>query len=289
MGVEIRVCRFTPETDMTPLVEELRRRDLFYRVEGTETGVDLYTTDEDLPEVTQVLDGFGVRAPGNSGLAINRGAVMEFLAVAPVTYLTVILGIVGALIVGFRSEQWDWMSYLTYTKIQIFGAYIYMTPLTETYLQDHQWWRLVTPVFLHFGLLHITFNTVATIEFGRRLEVAAGPVWYLALLISLAVISNTAQYLWSQSALFGGLSGIAYGLFGAVSVLYWRTGLPIFRLPKGFQVMILVFLLLGPLGVFESLFGVAVADPAHFSGLIFGAFAGLLISFSNHLNRTVSE
>lgn len=277
MGVEIRVCRFAPETDLTPLTDELLRRGLAHRTERTEQSIDLYTSDEDLPQVNQLLDAFGVRSASGSTLALSRSAIAAFFSLAPITYLTVILGIIGAIIVGFRSEQWDWMPYLTYTKMQVVGAYIYMSPLTETFLEEHQWWRLITPAFLHFSLLHITFNTVAIIEFGRRLEVAARPGWYPALLVALAVASNTTQFMWSQSALFGGLSGVAYGLFGAVSVLYWRTGLPVFQLPKGFQIMILGFLLLGPLGVFELLFGVSVANPAHFSGLAFGALAGWII------------
>lgn len=277
--VEVRVCRFAPGVELTPLTRELELKKLSYRIDSTAEGQDLYTSDGDLAEVSQLLDSLGVSNRNSRSLALNKSAFLAYASLTPITYATILLGILGALIVSFRSPSWDWFAYFTYTQITEFGSYIKVTPMAETYLQDHQWWRLITPAFLHFGIFHITFNTVATLEFGRRIEVVTGRVSYLGLLLVLAAGSNTTQFLFSQSSNFGGLSGVAYGLFGAVSVLYWRTGMEVFHLPKGFQVMMLVMLLLGPLGVFEYLFGLHVADPAHFSGLIIGALAGLLLPY----------
>jgi GlpG protein len=86
----------------------------------------------------------------------------------------------------------------------------------------HQPWRLVTPIFLHFNMMHIVFNMLMLWQLGTPVERAIGSLRYLILVFVIAVPSNFAEYVWDIQKLnegvrvFGGMSGVVYGLFGYV-------------------------------------------------------------------------
>jgi GlpG protein len=89
-----------------------------------------------------------------------------------------------------------------------------------------QVWRLVTPIFLHFGILHILFNCWATIVEGTLIETHRGTFRLAILVLVSAVLSNLGQYFYMERAnpeglhLFGGLSGVGFALFGYL----WMKG-----------------------------------------------------------------
>jgi GlpG protein len=82
-----------------------------------------------------------------------------------------------------------------------------------------QVWRLFTPMFLHFGIIHILFNMLWLRDLGSIIEARKG--WRVLLLLAfvIAAVSNVAQFLMS-GPLFGGMSGVVYGLLGYV----WMQG-----------------------------------------------------------------
>ncbi len=83
-------------------------------------------------------------------------------------------------------------------------------------IRDGQFWRLVTPIFLHFGIPHIVFNLWAWYILGSIFEIRRGS-WRLALFVLITgVFSNVAQYQYTGYCFFGGMSGVIYGLFGYI-------------------------------------------------------------------------
>jgi GlpG protein len=138
-----------------------------------------------------------------------------------------------------------------------------------------QWWRLVTPIFIHFSVVHLLFNAAVVIEFGRRIERGAGSSFLLSLTLLIAIASNLAQFFVSHAALFGGLSGVAYGLFAYVAVRGRFDAAPDWRVNPSFSGVVVVTLVLMSSGITE-LFGLHLANAAHWVGLGLGGITALL-------------
>lgn len=161
------------------------------------------------------------------------------------------------------------------TIVDLRGAGGSLPTLLEL-LGQGQVWRWFTPMLLHFSVLHLAFNCAITIELGRRLERALGTAGFWLLVLALAGASNLCQYAFGAGPLFGGLSGVAYGLLGFILVMARRMpGMPLWQLPPGLSVGLLVFLVVFTTGVTEP-FGLFVANAAHWSGLIGGGLLAAL-------------
>jgi GlpG protein len=143
-------------------------------------------------------------------------------------------------------------------------------------LAQGQVWRWLGPVFIHFNLIHLLFNCTIVIELGRRLEHELG-AWRLWLVVAiLGIFSNLGQYAMSDSPVFGGLSGVAYGLLGFVLVMErLLRERDVWHLPPGLSGSLLFFLVLFSTGITEG-FGLFVANAAHWFGLLAGAATALL-------------
>lgn len=86
-------------------------------------------------------------------------------------------------------------------------------------IRQGQIWRLFTPMFVHFGPLHIFFNMLWLWSLGRMIETRRGTWRLLALVLTISALSNIGQYLYSGPT-FGGMSGVVYGLLGYI----WMQG-----------------------------------------------------------------
>lgn len=76
-------------------------------------------------------------------------------------------------------------------------------------------WRLVTPMFIHFGFFHLLFNMSWVLTFGPQIERNHGFATMLALVVLSELAGSIPQY-YATGPSFGGMSGVVYGLFGFV-------------------------------------------------------------------------
>ena len=87
-------------------------------------------------------------------------------------------------------------------------------------VQQGQVWRVLTPMFIHFGLPHLLFNMLWLLDLGTMIERRQSSRLLLALVLFIAATSNLAQYIWTGRPNFGGMSGVVYGLIGYI----WMKG-----------------------------------------------------------------
>ncbi|WP_448565855.1 rhomboid family intramembrane serine protease GlpG [Thalassotalea ganghwensis] len=131
-------------------------------------------------------------------------------------------------------------------------------------------WRLIGPIFLHFSLLHIAFNTMWWWQLGGAIEKELGKGELLQLLVISAICSNVGQYLVTGPN-FGGLSGVVYALVGFVWIAGWLAPQRGLILSKPIIGFLLIWLMLG----FTDFMPINMANTAHLVGLISGCFLAL--------------
>jgi len=134
-------------------------------------------------------------------------------------------------------------------------------------------WRLVTSAFLHFSATHLVFNLFWWWYLGGRVELSLGSKVLVGLFLFTAISSNLVQFYW-QGPLFGGLSGVVYGLFGFAIVMSANRGGPLW-LPPMLIAFMIGWLLIG----FSEALPLNMANEAHLAGLISGFMAGVFVRF----------
>ena len=225
---------------------------------------------EPVNEIIHAVRDQGYRAPEQveegtqTRMGMSTVSVTSVLLMHPMAVLLIALSVIGYLVVFF---QLSWAENL-----------LRFHPVL---LEQGQIWRILTPVFLHFSLMHVVFNSLWLWEVGKRLELVTSSMFLLLLSVVSGVISNYAQYLFGGSINFGGASGVVYAFFGCAFVLQKFRPVPELAMPRGFYVAMFVFLLAGFTGIFEMLFGINMANWCH----LFGAISGALFGFAYVIAR----
>ncbi len=155
-------------------------------------------------------------------------------------------------------------------------------------IREGELWRLITPVFLHGGFLHILFNMLWLWMLGRQVEERTKKWQYIAITLIIGIISNTFQYLMS-GPLFIGYSGIICGLAGFIWMRQRRAPWEGYPLQKGTIAFLAIFIVgmmaLQLVSFFLVRFQVAdfsmnIANTAHITGAIVGIILGRIPLFS---------
>ena len=127
-----------------------------------------------------------------------------------------------------------------------------------------QVWRVITPIFLHLGPLHLLFNMFWLYELGSQIERKKGGKFFLTFLLFVAIFSNLTQFTFSGPN-FGGMSGVIYGLFGYVWIKSRLDPGDGFLIDPAAAMIMFGFFLICFTGVFGG-----VANWAHAGGLAVG-------------------
>ncbi|WLH81536.1 MULTISPECIES: rhomboid family intramembrane serine protease [unclassified Pseudomonas] len=286
----VAVLRLPLSVDLSGFVKLLQRMQVPHRV-SEEAGEQVLWVPETISDDVRVLyQRFPAGDPDQQldipeQAPVTRPSFVQQLRHSPVTALVLLASIiVGA--VTLLGENLQAMAWLTFLPFRIMGEYIQFTPLADS-LASGQWWRLVTPMLIHFGILHLAMNGMWYWELGRRIEVRQGSINLLGLTLLFSLVSNYAQYAYGGPSLFGGLSGVLYGLLGHCWIFQLLSPNPAYRLPRGVLVMMLVWLVLCMSGLVSMIGFGEIANAAHVGGLVIGCLTGLLGGVYNRRKSSI--
>ena len=133
----------------------------------------------------------------------------------------------------------------------------------------HEWYRLITAGFLHFGIIHILFNMVLLYQLGQLLERPLGRSRFLLLYFAAMLAGSLGSLLVdNQLAIAGGASGAVFGLMAAAAVGLHRRGVNVFTTGIGTTLLLNIVLTF-------SIRGISIG--AHTGGAIAGAICGYVM------------
>jgi membrane associated rhomboid family serine protease len=90
-------------------------------------------------------------------------------------------------------------------------------------IANGEWWRLLSPMLLHIGLLHLALNMYALYLFGPQVERDFGKLALIAIYLVTGFAGNVAEYAFGPVISVGaGASGAIFGLLGAFLAYYYR-------------------------------------------------------------------
>lgn len=284
-----KVAEFSGDVDLSDVHQYFNQRGLLHRITESSGSQELWLADErHLAEARSFLQAWQsgeiqlelvAQAEGQqrSRHADGSGGFAGAARAAPFSLVLVLLGIIGYVIASWAPDT-GWMWGLTFQNFQMTASGLMHEPVLQPYSRG-EFWRVITPTFLHFNALHIVFNALWIWEFGRRLERYFSLLAYLNIFFVTAIGANIVQYLTATNAPFGGLSGVVYGYMGVLFVASRIAPHPALAVPPGIFGFMLVWLALGVFGVIDLFMpgSGSVGNGAHLGGLLFGLLIGYLL------------
>jgi len=142
------------------------------------------------------------------------------------------------------------------------------TPLTLS----GDWWRLITCMFIHFGIIHIAMNSYALYMAGVYLEPMLGKTKYILAYLCTGVLASLASLWWHKEGVnSAGASGAIFGLYGVFLALLFTN-----LIPKQIRTSLLSSI--GVFVVYNLIYGMksGVDNAAHIGGLLSGLVVGFV-------------
>ncbi|UTW01410.1 rhomboid family intramembrane serine protease [Marinomonas rhizomae] len=276
------VYQFKETEDPKGLTEALWHHKVAHQILFKDGHNELWVLDpSQLPTVEQLMTiwkGDPALLQQAQAAAVTRtatkGGILSQLKLSPMTTILLLLTLLVAVITQLGGDI-KTVGYFSISPFDIRNGHIYFYDLSEV-LSKGEYWRIFTPTLLHFSVLHIVFNTLWIWEIGSKLERILGSIAWSVGVAIIAVLSNVLQYEISGYPLFGGLSGVVYGLIGFA----WLLPILSKRWPIIISKQLMAFFVVW-LGIgytpFPEMVGLgSIANTAHTIGLLSGLVLGVV-------------
>jgi rhomboid protease GluP len=138
-----------------------------------------------------------------------------------VTNLLIAANVVVFVIMGFLGAGW-----LETASMEPYVRYVANNGGATT---AGEWWRLVTAMFVHYGLLHLALNMWALFQTGHFVERLLGRTLFTLAYFASGIMGGLATILWHGDKLWSaGASGAVFGVYGMLLGYLWREkhGMP---------------------------------------------------------------
>ncbi len=184
-----------------------------------------------------------------------------------VTYLILAINVI-VVVLMFFVQSFSSLRNQAYLYIR-FGAQY--GPLVS----NGEWYRVITAIFVHGGLLHLLFNSYALFYFGNIVESIYGVEKFVFIYLLTGVVGNLATQFLYYRAISVGASGSIFGLVGVLFALGFRRDTPFFmRQFTGYTLL--------PMIIFNIVYGFipgsGINNAAHIGGFVTGMALGYIMT-----------
>lgn len=142
-----------------------------------------------------------------------------------------------------------------------------------------EWWRLITPMFLHIGFSHLALNSLIIYFLGAEVEMIIGHFRYFILYLMSGILGNLASFALNNSVSAGASTAI-FGIFASTIVLA-----KLYPYHTGIQLLSRNYLTLIILNVVFGIFSTGTDNAGHIGGLLGGYLMMYALSSRNALNN----
>ncbi|HKP64656.1 MAG TPA: rhomboid family intramembrane serine protease [Polyangiales bacterium] len=244
--------------------------------DGNESSVWVLT-ERDLPRAEAILRAFVAQPPRGPHASVPappkvvaKQTLMQRARESPITYGLIAICVVVGVVTELGTNR-ELLPYLTIASFERSADMLRWAPYRD--LLHGEVWRLITPIFIHFGFFHLLFNAFWMSDLGGPTERFQGRWQYTAFVLWSAAVSNSAQLVFGHSPMFGGMSGVVYAYVGYL----WARGRADPRsgifMPGRMVGFFVAWMALGFSGLLDSVVG-AMANYCHLGGFLAGAAYG---------------
>jgi rhomboid protease GluP len=194
---------------------------------------------------------------------IRRESFKEYITYYPITAALIAINVVMVILMEIYGS-----SQSIYTLLRFGALYRY-----EGFVNP-EWWRYITPIFLHGGWAHLLFNSFGLLVFAPPLERMLGKWRYIACYFISGIAGNLVSAVLHQDDFVSvGASGAIYGIYAAyIYLAIFRKDIMDYSSRKTIQTIVII-------GVVYSILPYNNVDLwAHLGGFLGGfAFMALVV------------
>ena len=183
---------------------------------------------------------------------------------SPVNTIIIVINVVVFAVLTFLGDT---------TDVQF--MYHHGANFCPSVIEEHEYYRLLTCTFIHFGISHLFNNMLVLVYIGDNLERALGKVKYLVLYLAAGIGSSAVSAVWSmfkdEYSVSGGASGAIFGVVGALLVIVIKNRGQLEDLSSRQLMFFAGF------SIYHGVTSAGIDNMAHISGFLIGALLGGLL------------
>ncbi len=175
---------------------------------------------------------------------------------------------VNTIIIGINIVVFLWLRFIGDTTNALF-MYEHGAAFWPDIFYNHEYYRLLTCAFIHFGFSHLFNNMLVLAYIGDNLERALGTVKYTILYLAAAIGSSLISAGWNMMhddlIISGGASGAVFGVVGALLIIVIRNRGRLEDLSSRQLALFAVF------SIYHGVTSAGIDNAAHIGGFLIGA------------------
>lgn len=159
---------------------------------------------------------------------------------------------------------------VVYVAQQVIPGFTHQFLMDPAHISNGEYWRLITPVFLHANVFHIFMNSYVLYALGPNVEQAFGSRRFVAMYLVAGFLGNAVSFAIPPDVPSLGASGAVFGMAGVLLIYLYRRRRSAFVAQYLRSILFFIGINLALGFLFRG-----IDNAAHIGGLISGIILGL--------------